>query len=106
MPIRLETPFNPGDLDPGKSYTDVMIEDFTINLVRKRIRLVVARGYQSGGNWVRGKSAILKHEITGDDYDAVTSLSPFDPSSLLYDQVARALYEYLIDEGIYPGVVI
>jgi len=128
MPLNLSVAFDPGDLDPGKSYTHVKIVSTDHNSEAKTIRVVVARGYMSEGEFV--ESTIAKRQlhtvqnVEGDlAYDTVVSNSApnvetSDPEDSLryaaagavwvektYYAVKRALYEWLEDKGFYAGTI-
>ena len=64
MPIQLATPFNPGDTDPGVTYTHAMIREFRTfigpNEVPDRVEIVVAYGVHDNGTFTEGYNARRK----------------------------------------------
>lgn len=127
----LDTAFNPGDADPGKTYAeiDVVVFHQTKAATAADIELCWEYGNTVDGNWVRGDAqpaapgAQLRVIIHGDDYatlttDTVSDVQTSDPASPLYIQVGavwvertyvtvkRTVYEYLVANALIPtGVV-
>ena len=108
MPIQLTIPFNPGDLDPGKTYPEAKLIEININLQQKMIRLTAVCGEEVSGIWQGGyMSKTFNVEIKGEDYDTIileTTISGEDHQ--IYAGIKRVLYQYLIDEGILEGTII
>lgn len=117
--INLTTPYNPGDLDPGQSYTHARIIEFRAALDAKILTICVVYGYLDGeSEWVQGKAPIRKVEINnkGSKYDlliasATTTSSdevqPGDGGHKCYIGTGRELYTYLINNvSGYAGVFV
>jgi hypothetical protein len=112
MPIQLTTAFDPGDLDPEKSYTHVKIVHLEHSIVDAFIRLVVARGYLDEGAFVESqiaKRAIynIVDEGEGTDYTSMVAETVVsgDVGEKVYDVNAQHLYQWLIDKGYYAGTI-
>ena len=108
MPIQLNTPFDPGDMDPGKSYTHVEVDQIEFIRDRKRISFSVNRGYLVGGEFVRGTASrranyLIQDEGGGSEY---TDFMGTTPSGTLEQTVALGLYTWLLAKGIYAGAII
>lgn len=110
MPIVLTTPADPGDNDPGQSYSRAKIIRFLINLNSKYIDFVVAYGDVVDDSWVPGKG--LKHKefrIDGDEFNTMMAESALvsDGASQyeIYAGAKRVLYQWLIDNGHAAGTV-
>jgi hypothetical protein len=121
MPILLTTPFNPGDLDPGKTYPRAKIYSMKwIDQIPGEIQPAV--GVVSNilielawgdlvdgapGTWFSGKAAPRKtFMVAGDDYTTMLqSLITPEDSGLIYAGVKRVLYQYLIDKGLVAGTI-
>lgn len=108
MPILLTTPYDPGSLDPGRSYTHARINEFRFAIGRF-IELRVARGYLDGGVFIEGKAPVEQVVIRDNPKAQTADLSeliakmPADGEGL-YQGVGRVLYEYLLGKG-YGGTI-
>lgn len=106
MPIQLTTPFNPGDLDPGKTYPIVKILDHTVDSRGGLITIHTAYGYLVDGVWQQGiMSRVETTQISGQDYLDMGAEVP-DGIKSRHDDTADALYQYLLDKGVYTGTVV
>lgn len=116
MPILLTTAFDPGDLDPGKSYTHVKIVHLEHDVGGGSIRMICKRGYLDGGDFVPGAvSPTMVHQVQdqpsleppGTDYTSLVSETVVsgDVGGLVYDVNAQHLYQYLLDQGAYAGTI-
>lgn len=111
--ILLTTPYNPGDLDPGQSYTHAMVTEFRADILRKQFRVEVQFGTVSGSPAVffPGKSDRILHVIKdtprtgGTEYTDLIALTPV-AGTTTYQSVAAHLYGYLITKGFYAGTVV
>ena len=114
MPLFLDTPFNPGDIDPGVQYTLIIVTRMEVDLRQKYIRLVVERGYMNGADLKLSEvTSPMVFMIKDDEFvdppltgysDIVTTMGVAD--ELVYDQVAGSIYQWLIDEGHFSGIVV
>lgn len=116
MPILLTTAFDPGDLDPGKSYTHVKIVHLEHDVEGQAIRLICKRGYLAGGVFVvGGVSPVMVHQIQdqpsleppGTDYTSLVAETVVsgDVGELVYDVNAQHLYQHLLTKGEYVGTI-
>lgn len=111
MPILLTSPFNPGDVDPGASYSHVQIVGMRWFLSGS-IEITIARGRIVAGVFVEGRvpreTIIVANNSRsippGTDYTGLLTGTP-NPGETTYQAVGRGLYGHLIAKGIYPGTV-
>lgn len=135
MPITLNTPFAPGDFDPGKSYDKVKVVSFTLDLFALEFRFTVARGYADGEGWhwakgSAGEMLATDHTVrdqpevepavdengdpvagTGVAADPqfsilVSKLVGSDPNKTIYDRAAEEIYTWIIaNVPAYAGTI-
>jgi hypothetical protein len=109
MPINLTTAFDPGDADSG-NLTHVRIESLEISLPGKTISFTTRHGTYAGGTWTDGVKVRnvtrKKFTITGDDYDDMIAKTASGADAKVYDDVAKHLYQWLIDEGHFTGTIV
>jgi len=111
MPIRLTTPYNPGDLDPGKRYTHVDIPSFKLLRDAAAIEIEVRHGYDDGAGFVPGLKpavvvAVRDNPRAGTtDYTELVTALPRVPTLSIYENAGIQLYTYLIAKGHYPGEI-
>jgi len=108
MSILLDTPFNPGDLDPGQVYTEAKIKSIYLNLHDQSINIVWIVGNTVSGVWIEGAMAKVKDIwIQGEDYNAIVQeqISGVD-NNLIYEGVKRVFYDYLLGNGHIIGSLI
>lgn len=125
MPITLNTPFDPGSFDPGKTYDKVKVSRFELDIINHRFVFSVARGYLDGAVWVwaRDPSGSLlesEHQVidvpevpplldansdpipgTGQTANPqfsilVTKLVGGDPNKTIYDRAAEEIYAWVV----------
>lgn len=117
MELLLTTPV---DVD-AVSCTKVKIIAATVDYRGDFIRMECQFGNTSGSDWVES-SRVDAHVIrdvaqvgeSGDDWYVAptTKLNDFKTTSssnngeMSYDAIERSLYQYLIDEAIYPGTIV
>lgn len=108
MPIQLTNPFNPGDLDPGKTYPEAKILEISINTQAKFIRMSAVCGETVSGIWYGGaQSRIFNAMVMGEDYDTmILETTTSGEDHMIYAGVKRVLYQYLLDEGILEGTIV
>ncbi len=106
--ILLDTPFNPGDHDPGKSYTHLRMR-FEADGDKKIVTIDVSRGYIEDSKFVVGKAAPIRKIIKNRKKINQTRFDEFlleEPMRGLgaYDALERRLYTFLLDT--YPGTIV
>lgn len=115
MPILLNTPYDPGDYDPGNSYTHVQPLPLKIDDETKRAEAFMAYGTFDGsvftaatgpaGNKV-GKQVIAKNVIGSttdyDDYEAILSQDGEKGCAA----AMRAFCQYCVDKLEFAGSVV
>ena len=129
MPIQLTTPKSVGDLDPGApsgQYNQAKIVAQTLKTEEKQIMITVQVGNTVDGSWRKGVMPQQTYTIMngadhedpehpGDpnyiipgvpDYDNLVSELPANTTDPIYDHAAKALYQYLIDQGLYVGTIV
>jgi len=116
MPIVLTTPYDPGDKDPGKTYSRAKIVCFTIDTEAKFVTFWFQYGDVVAGAWARGKSSPdISHTIqnlpaepgpaTTDYDDMVAEVTTVGEGHVIYAGAKRVLYEWLLDKGILSGTI-
>lgn len=123
MSVTLNTSFDPGSFDPGKTYDKIKVISFTLDLYRLSISVTVGRGYVDGSDWVwaRGSAGeLLTTEHTIQDIPEIPDSldgngnsipgtgSPADlqfsilvskmgnSTKTIYDRAAEELYAWVI----------
>lgn len=106
MPIQLTNAYNPGDADPGKTYAQVKIIDHEVRLVQQLIIIRCKYGNTVGGEWVEGlQRGTNDTVVSGADFVALVGSTPAQLSTI-YNMVSKALYQYLLDKGVYAGTIV
>jgi hypothetical protein len=106
MPLLLTTPFNPGDIDPGQTYTHAKIEYFGFVAPNNLIEVVLTFGTMAGSVFTKGAVAPnRKYNITGNDFITMVQKLPLGGETT-YTAAARELYEWLISKGYAAGTII
>ena len=107
MSVLLTTAFDPGDLDPGKTYPRANIVMQQIAPESEQIVVNYQFGDMVEDAWVKGAASPDKVvRITGADYTAlVASAANSQESYKIYAGAKRVLYQYLIDKGILAGTI-
>jgi len=108
MPIQLDVAFDPGDMDPGKSYTHVEVFRIEFDRNRKKVSFDVYRGYLESGEFVRGtasrRQSYLIEDKEGDA--AYAAFMDAAASGTLEQTVAVGLYNWLLTKEIFEGSII
>lgn len=127
--LQLTTPYNPGDADPGASYTHVKITSMRVVFDEDEeppgILLTAHRGTFESSVWARGAAALAQTfkvadhpEITDTEGEVVTAADPQyttmiaalvaagDVGERKYDVIAKELYQWLIDQGHFVGTYV
>ncbi|HHH29053.1 MAG TPA: hypothetical protein ENK57_12015 [Polyangiaceae bacterium] len=117
MSILLATPYNPGDLDPGKSYTHVELDTFGVQLFARAIEFTFIHGYldSATGAFVRGKNPPLRYSVEDNPRTGATDYSdlmiersliepgPPQVGEYISSAMARAVYTYALVKGLVVG---
>lgn len=108
MPIQLSVPFNPGDLDPGKTYPQAKIKNINIDLDSKAIIISWTYGEEINNVWAVGSASKPKEVwIRGDDYNTIImSLISESDNDIIYEGIKRVLYQYLINNNYLTGSIV
>lgn len=111
MPILLTNPLNPGDIDVTQ-YNEVKIVQMLWDAEQSLIRLKCQYGNTINGTWTPGKDfhgATRQnpefHFIQGTEYISMLSSMATGEDLLLYAEVRDALYDYLMNKGVYSGTI-
>lgn len=109
MPIQLTTAFQTGDADE-QDYSHVAIRKVEVRLEADVIRFHTRHGIYSGGVFTPGKilrgQTAQTFELRGSDYTSILSELCSSTDEKVYDEVARVLYEWLIDNEHFSGTVV
>lgn len=104
--IQLTTPFNPGDVDSGRTYPHVKVTEFHFYWTVGIIEVICQYGEQSGNTWSPGKVSNPAIRFTGTAYtELVSTLCP-DDTTPVYVAAYAALYDKLITENHFSGTVV
>ncbi len=108
--IQLTTPFSLGDVD-STPLTHVRIVSFNIDLDAKMIYFRAMRGSLESSEFVKAAYVVrngtsLEYRVAGDDYDALCAKLTSATDVSIYDEVARELYQWLIDNGHFQGTIV
>jgi hypothetical protein len=110
MPILLNTPLDPGDIDDEGLYDHVIITREIHNSRRNRIVLSLEYGTISDGEWIGGQASPVHDSnyppaaiIEGADYeDLILNHEPL-PGEKTYQATKRGLYQWL--QSKFPSLV-
>lgn len=108
--IELTTPYNPGSVDPGKTYTHVQIVEF--HKAEITLLLVCQYGYLVEGNWAVGFAKALEmHNIRDDPNTLCTDFTDMMAALAEEDEKAWVAVDrlgcaWLIFKEIYPGTYV
>jgi len=107
--ILLTTPYDPGSLDPGQSYTHCDATNVSFDTLQKRIHLSVQYGTVSGGELVPGKANAVPQVIADEggatDYTDLTAILTTGSTEGCVDAFRRALCQWLLDKGHAAGTI-
>jgi hypothetical protein len=104
MPIQLTNPFNPGDVDAGKTYAQAKVVGVNVNVLGNSMRIDCSPGNTTEAVWVSGVIGFKTLIIEGQAFGAIMGAIPVD-ETLHYAIVSR-IYQWLLDEGIYVGTIV
>ena len=107
MSILLNTPLNPGDLDPGvvSGYQEVKILSFKLDTERNRIELNCAYGNTVSGIFKRGIAQDNFYVITNSGYQELIASGTPEEGETIYEAAGRELYEWLLSNGYFLGTI-
>lgn len=124
MPILLTTPhtFSPGRNAPDETSNEVRISMFSMELDNQHILIRIRYGNTVAGVWTAGRAPPVdityeEHPMQTDgeeeivpavtDYSELVFNATTSAAGLsLYTEVKNSLYQKLIDEGDFPGVIV
>lgn len=114
--IQLTTPYAPGSLDPGQTYTHAKVRGYRVDRAGQFIELDTILGYLTAGLFTEGNCPLgrftvrdLQRPAPGDALNH-TNFSDLVGADGVTGTDALATFEgaadqYLIDQGIYPGAL-
>lgn len=123
MKLKLDTPYDPGMNDPGKTYPELFITTMTDNRAAGNFTFIYEAGSfqdvetastDSDGNptkstrsvWVKGPGMISQvATVSGDDYTDATTAAPLVATDTAYGSIIRLLYEKLVKAG-FSGTIV
>ncbi len=121
MPIQLTTPLDhkAGHDIPNAIYTHIKITSFRMIPDAQAIELIINYGTNIDGVFTKGRTHQRVMWIKNKEEDTINNI-PADPiynnlmiaavasaeSAPLYTEVARSLYEWLINKGHYEGTIV
>lgn len=116
MPILLTVPYNPGDNDPGNTYSHAQIFQTLHNAVQEFVRIDVRYGtYTDGYDGYDGYFSVFKEGaaspnksffISGPDYSNMLSSLPLSGDEPVYVGAKRMMYMWLVERGFLSGTVV
>ena len=104
--ILLTTPFNPGDSDPGKSYTHARVVSVELNAKRMRVRVAVNYVYEDGGVWAYGQVGKLSLGIDELDFHTLKKIKPKKGDGDIIREWVKACEQFIVDQGLLDGTII
>lgn len=123
MPIQLTTPKVTGDLDPqayGGQYTQAKIVQQVLNLREQTITLEIEYGNTVAGEWRPGilpRAIYQIRDVPGTidsdgnpvaaqpHYTNLVTALPANTTTPIYGHAALALYQWLLDRGLFTGTI-
>lgn len=106
--IQLTTAFDMGDLDAD--YTHVKVVQFALQTEQKNIQFTTRLGKMVDSAFVPGEhitNATQKsYFVGGAEYDALVASLTSDADVSIYNEVARTLYQWLIDNNHCVGSIV
>lgn len=105
MPILLTTAFNPGDIDPGKTYAQAKITWYRTHITQMYMEVHCELGNTVEGVWTPGATQDYIFPLAGEDFIALCSAVP-EEGETVYQTVSRLLYQWLLDEGKFIGTIV
>jgi len=110
MPIQLTTAISGGDFEP-LPLTHAKIVFFATNLIDSLIEIRVMLGAVANGNFVPAEiqnfgTTVKAFTISGSDYSTLLASTASAQGAILYDEVAAALYQWLLTNNHFAGSVV
>jgi len=112
MPIQLTTALDVGALDPNSPLQQAKIDIIELHIGGASAILTVAHGNTVSDEWVvgvplRGKT-VKKLTVDGADYAAIKAAASVGAGEVYYDEIAKLLYQWLIDNHAddYAGTIV
>ena len=105
MPLQLTTAFNPGDMDPDKTYAQVKIIGYSVNILDRSMSLFCQLGNTVNGAWTPSVVPVKTINLLSDKFLPLM-LQAVVNGETVYNAVSRVLYQHLIDDGTYPGTIV
>jgi len=109
MTIELTTAFDPGDIAEG-SYTHVKIVSFFVDLRKGAILIDTLYGVESEGEFTDGvevpKATRKRFKLSGSDYTTIVAKLTSAADVPIYDEIARELYQWLLDAEHFAGEIV
>jgi hypothetical protein len=109
MPLSLTTPLNVGAFDTT-NYTHVKILRFVHDSANSAIHIVAYHGTLSGGVFTPGKEmdgvTLKRFEVIGAGYTTLVGKLTSASGVAIYNEVARELYQWLLDNNHYVGTIV
>lgn len=104
--IELTTPFNPGDVEPGKTYTHMRAASFGMDARQARVRVSMDYIYDEAGTWTTGKGPGPELQIVRNDFHTVKKLKVKKASGDIFREFLKACEQAAIDLGHVAGEVV
>lgn len=115
MYLKLTTPWNPGQNDPGNTYSTIFITQMTDNRTGGNFQFIYEAGNfasitDATGNtasaWQKGPGMLSQMAtVSGADYTAATLATPIKATDSAYASIMRILYTKLINAG-FAGTIV
>ena len=110
MTILLDTPFNPGDMDPGKSYTHVDLVSYQPVKGDNMVYMSCMRGYVEDGRFVAGVFAPEPRRLFNRRKLGETRYDDYLTEDPEVGRKARDAHDHRLElflaERLYPGTVV
>lgn len=97
MEVTLTTPFNPGDVDKGKSYDKLRIVYISIDPQLKTVQLTIEAGCYVNAEWHRsvlGRSNVVVGDEDDPSYTDIMGLVALEEETA-EELINRVMYGYL-----------
>lgn len=104
--IELTTAFNPGDSDPGKTYTHVRTVEVVLQARDQWIRVGMERLYLDGAEWVIGNTGMLNLTIDREDFHTLKKIKAKKGDGDIIREFFKACEQFAIDQGVVEGDIV
>lgn len=103
--VTLDTPWSPGDRDPGKNYQEHRIMKVEIDFERKAVVFESEYGNEVEGEWVKGDASKRNSEcLIEADYDAVLAITCEEGDNCV-ENLEEYFLQLLKDRGLVSGTI-